>query len=58
MIQNIYWFIAIVTMLVLLVNAIYTLVTNIKGNIEFKKFKKKQYEMLQKQVEIIERNKS
>lgn len=58
MIQNIYWFIAIATMLILLINAIYTFIRNVKSDMEFKKFKKKQYEMLQKQVEIIERNKS
>lgn len=58
MLQNIYWIIAITTMSILLINALYMFVRSIKADIEFKKFKKKQYEMLENQVETIERNKS
>lgn len=46
MLQMIYWLLAIITMLVLLTSAIYTLVNKIIDDRDFKKFKAKQNEML------------
>ena len=46
MLSNIYWIVAILTMLVLLGGAIYNLVTQIKNDREFKKFKQRQWETL------------
>ena len=46
MLSSIYWIVAILTMLVLLGGAIYNLVTQIKNNKDFKKFKQRQWETL------------
>lgn len=55
MLSNIYWILAILVMLVLLTNGIYTLVTSIKNEREFKAFKKRQMATLvalEKEIEI------
>lgn len=51
MLSNIYWIVAILTMLVLLGGAIYNLVTQIKNDREFKKFKQKQWETINNVLE-------
>lgn len=55
MLSNIYWIVAILVMLVFLINGIYSLVTNIKNEREFKRFKERQLATLielEKEIEI------
>ena len=55
MAQIIYWILAIVVMLVLLIGAIYGLIDRIKTNRIFKEINKKQIDWLEKQIKILER---
>lgn len=55
MIQAIYWILAIVVMLVLLIGAIYGLIDRIKTNKAFKEINKKQLEWIDKQIKSLER---
>ena len=55
MAQIIYWILAIVVMLVLLIGAIYGLIDRIKTNRIFKEINKKQIDRLEKQIKILER---
>ena len=55
MLSSIYWILAILVMIILLVNGIYTLVTNIKNEREYNAYKKRQLatlEALEKEIEI------
>lgn len=53
--QIIYWILAIVVMLVLLISAIYGLIDRINTNRIFKEINKKQIDWLEKQIKILER---
>lgn len=53
MIEKVYWILAISTMIVLLFSSIYSLVIKIQDDIDFKKFKKKQKELLEQQIKNI-----
>ena len=55
MIQAIYWILAIVVMLVLLIGAIYGLIDKIETNKTFKEINKKQLEWIDKQIKSLER---
>lgn len=55
MVQAIYWILAIVVMLVLLMGAIYGLIDRIKTNKAFKEINKKQLEWIDKQIKSLER---
>lgn len=55
MAQIIYWILAIVVMLVLLIGAIYDLIDRINTNRIFKEINKKQIDWLEKQIKILER---
>lgn len=55
MAQIIYWILAIVVMLVLLIGAIYGLIDIINTNRIFKEINKKQIDWLEKQIKILER---
>lgn len=55
MAQIIYWILAIVVMLVLLIGAIYGLIDRINTNRIFKEINKKQIDWLDKQIKILER---
>ncbi len=55
MIQAIYWILAIVVMLVLLIGAIYGLIDRIKTSKAFKEINKKQLEWIDKQIKSLER---
>lgn len=55
MIQAIYWILAIVVMLVLLIGAIYGLIDRIKTSKVFKEINKKQLEWIDKQIKSLER---
>ena len=55
MAQIIYWILAIVVMLVLLIGAIYGLIDRINTNRILKEISKKQIDWLEKQIKILER---
>lgn len=55
MAQIIYWILAIVVMLVLLIGVIYDLIDRINTNRIFKEINKKQIDWLEKQIKILER---
>lgn len=50
MIEKIYWILAISTMIVLLFSSIYSLIIKIQDDIDFKRFKDKQKELLEEQL--------
>lgn len=54
MVQAIYWILAILVMLVLLITTIYGLIYRIRTNKEFKEINKKHIEYLDKQIELLE----
>lgn len=56
MLSNVFWILGIITYLLLLVTVAYNLVTQIKNERDFKKFKKKQNEMLNKMLNEREEN--
>ena len=57
MLSSIYWILAILVMIILLANGIYTLVTSIKNEREFKAYKKRQLETLIELEKNIEKRK-
>lgn len=54
MIQIVYWVLAIIVMIVLLANGVYTFYKNIQNERDFKKFKERQKAMLEEQLRRIE----
>lgn len=58
MVQAIYWILAILVMLVLLITTVYGLIDRIRTNKEFKKINKKYIEYLDKQIELLENKES
>lgn len=57
MLSNIYWILAILVMIVLLVSSTYNLVTSIKNERDFKAFKKRQLATLIELEKDIEKRK-
>lgn len=53
MISTIYWILAILVMLVLLITTVYGLIDRIRTNKEFKEVNKKHLEYLNKQIELL-----
>jgi len=54
MIQTVYWVLAIIVMIVLLANGVYTFYKNIQNERDFKRFKERQKAMLEEQLRRIE----
>lgn len=54
MIQTVYWILAIIVMIVLLANGVYTFYKNIQNERDFKRFKERQKAMLEEQLRRIE----
>ena len=53
MISTIYWILAILVMLVLLITTVYGLIDRIRTNKEFKEINKKHLEYLNKEIELL-----
>lgn len=53
MISTIYWILAILVMLVLLITTIYGLIDRIRTNKEFKEINKQHLKYLNKQIELL-----
>lgn len=54
MLSTIYWILAILVMLVLLVSTVYGLIDRVNTNKDFKEINKKQMEYLDKQIKLLE----
>lgn len=54
MLSTIYWILAILVMLVLLVTTVYGLIDRVNTNKDFKEINKKQMEYLDKQIKLLE----
>lgn len=54
MLSIIYWILAILVMLVLLVSTVYGLIDRVNTNKDFKVINKKQMEYLDKQIKLLE----
>jgi len=54
MIQVIYWILAIIVMIILLVNGVYTFYKNIENERDLRQYKEKQKSLLEEQIRKIE----
>lgn len=58
MLANIFWILAILTMLVLLISNIYMFVKKVKDDKEFEVYKRTQRRLLEEQVGILEKERN